>query len=349
MLIYFVSRLHLFQINMSSINTHRKHLVDKVFTKVSTGFDFSALALELFAFQYKHNNVYKSYVDLLKVKPEKINRLEDIPFLPIQLFKSNKVVSGKWDAKKIFKSSSTTGLRQSITYVKDLLLYQKNAKRCFESQYGLLENFEWYALLPSYLEQGESSLVEMAAYFMNYHPKSKGGFYMNDLDKLLNDLQKESSKQKILLGVSYALLDLAENYKPDLSSMIVIETGGMKGRGKELPRAELYEILKENFNLSSIHSEYGMTELFSQAYSQADGLFEMSPSMKIMISDLNDPFSFLVTGKQGKINIIDLANIDTCCFIATDDLGIITSSHKFRVLGRTDASETRGCNLLYTM
>lgn len=334
---------------MYTYNRYRTELFKKLYTNVNTETGFSALAMEIFNFQYSFNPVYKRYCDLIGKPAHLIQKVKDIPFLPIQLYKSNTIKSGEWHAEAVFQSSSTTGLSPSINYLQTLSYYERNTVYCFENILGSLNNFTWFALLPSYLEKGDSSLVYMTQHFMERDPLSNGGFYLDDYERLLFELRKEiPGRKKILLGVSYALLDLANEFKPDLNDVMIMETGGMKGRGKELSKEELYDILKMNFNASRIHSEYGMTELMSQAYTQEEGIFNLPPTMKVFTSDLNDPFQWLDCHEQGRIHIIDLANIDTCSFLATDDMGIVLNQNQFKVMGRTDASEMRGCNLLYT-
>ena len=333
---------------MDTFNKDRTELFAKLYSNVGTEEDFSNLALEIFRFQYMNNPVYRSFCDLLKRSPEVVKKIIEIPFLPIQLFKSHSIKTGDWKGELQFKSSGTGG-SSSIHHVRQASVYQKNAVYCFEAQFGALEQYRFYALLPSYLENGDSSLVYMAEHFMEKNINARGGFFLHNYSELVRQIEDDTDNRKlILLGVSYALLDLATNNAPDLSNVIIMETGGMKGRAKEIPREELYVALKKGFNTNVIHSEYGMTELMSQAYSVEEGLFREAPVMKVLISDLNDPLTFLQTNRQGRINIIDLANIDSCAFIATDDMGIKTDNQHFKVLGRTDASEMRGCNLLYT-
>jgi hypothetical protein len=327
----------------------RTDLFEKLYTKVENESEFEALALEIFHFQYRYNNIYRRFVDLIKVQPNKVTSLLSIPFLPIQLFKTHEVKSGRWEAEKQFRSSGTSFQSPSIHQVRRIEHYNQNAVFCFESIFGKLKDFRWYGLLPNYLEQGNSSLVHMVNHFMSFHPRAKGGFFMHDYPQLIEKIgEKESGLRTVLIGVSYALLDMAIQHAPDLGDAIVIETGGMKGRGKELPRSELHEILKEKFKVDQIYSEYGMTELLSQAYSMGDGIFTLAPTMKLIISELNDFKNVLPAGEQGRLQIIDLANIDTCSFIATDDLGSMLDNRRFTISGRADHSELRGCNLLYT-
>ena len=307
---------------------------------------FEELAMRIFQYQASNNPVYAQFLDYLNIRPKNINTIDQIPFLPVSLFKNKKIKTGNWKEEKVFESSATTGMEVSKHYIRDLQFYYDNARFCFESFTGDdIRNYKFYALLPSYLERQTSSLVFMINRFIDL---SGGGFYRYDYKALLDDIAKDRDGKKIILiGVTFALLDMAEKYNPDLSDVIVMETGGMKGRKKESPREEIHAKLKKAFNLDKIYSEYGMTELLSQCYSAGDGIFETNPMIKIIIKDIYDPFSTLQQGRQGKINIIDLANVDTCSFLATDDLGMMTGESTFKVLGRTDESDIRGCNLLF--
>jgi len=327
----------------------RTELLKKIYTKVGNESDFISLALEIFEFQNEFNPIYRQLVDLFNCDHKKVKTLESIPFLPIALFKNNVIKTGDWKASQEFRSSTTSGQKPSIHQIREIGNYEKNIEFCFESTFDQLKELKWFGLLPNYLEQGHSSLIYMVNHFMKRHPGAEGGFYFNEYEQLIQDLKNDKSgKTLVLIGVSYALLDLAEGFSPDLKDVLVIETGGMKGRGREMPREELQTVLMEGFNVEQTASEYGMAELMSQAYSRSDGIFTSAPTMRIMISDLNDPFQFYGDFKQGRINIIDLANIDTCSFLSTDDLGITHNDHQFKISGRTDASELRGCNLLYT-
>jgi hypothetical protein len=333
---------------MDAYLNKRTALFKKLYTNLENESDFTSLALEIFDFQYRFNVVYRTYVDLLGIRVNKVKSLAEIPFLPVQLYKTKPIKTGTWKEEYLFKSSSTTGQIPSLHYVRDLKVYEQNIVHCFERAFGSLEGYRWYGLLPNYLEQGNSSLVYMVNSFMQGSPESDGGFYLNDYEQLISAIQNDKSgMQKILIGVSFALLDLAESYTIDLSDTMIFETGGMKGRGKELLRHELHKIFKKSFGVDRIYSEYGMTELMSQAYGYGDELHRPS-TMRILISDLYDPFSMMPEGIQGRINLIDLANIDSCCFIATDDIGVLKDQSTFTVLGRTDSSEIRGCNILYT-
>lgn len=326
----------------------RTEIIANLYEKAADEGAFIVKALEIFRFQYLYNPLYRQFVDLLGIQANEVNSIDLIPFLPAQLFKTNKIKTGNWTEELVFESSSTSGQNPSKHYLKEARHYSGNSKFCFEEILGKIHEFKWFALLPHYLERGNSSLVYMAKNFMEIAPQCFGGFFMDDFDALEKSLTVDRGTQnRILLGVSYALLDFSKR-NLDLSGVIVMETGGMKGRGKELPRHELYQILKERMNLNQIYSEYGMTELLSQAYTEKEEVFTTPSTMKILISDLNDPQQILHDGSQGRVNVIDLANFDTCSFISTDDLGMNIDSKHFKILGRTDASELRGCNLLYT-
>ncbi len=308
---------------------------------------FSSVALDLFELHKKHNSVYREFIFSLPKAFQKPDYYKQIPCLPIELFKSRKILLDDQETLIAFKSSGTTGSIQSVHHVSDPKWYIENSKRIFSSFYGDINNHCIIALLPSYLERDGSSLVLMANELIEESKHSMSGFYLADLEQLYQHLLTlKSQKQKtILLGVSFALLDFAEKFKIDFPELIVMETGGMKGQRKELIREELHQILKNAFGVASIHSEYGMTELFSQAYSTSMGQFQTPPWMKIIIRDSNDPFALLKENEVGGMNIIDLANIYSCPFIATQDLGK-TSELGFEILGRFDNSDIRGCNLL---
>jgi len=306
------------------------------------------MALKVFRFQYENNLVYNTFCKLLNKDKTNVKSLEQIPFLPIQFFKSHKVVSNNLSEEVIFTSSGTTGSNTSKHYVTDLELYKNSFSIAFSQFYGNIEDYTILALLPSYLERQDSSLIYMVEDLINKSNNLDSGFYLDNYNDLINKLEElDSSGQNILLiGVTYALLDLIEIKSFNLKNTIVMETGGMKGKRKEIIREELHEILCNGFGVSSIHSEYGMTELLSQAYSLGDGVFECPPWMQILIRDTEDPFTYLSNGKTGGINVIDLANINSCSFIATQDLGKKNPNHSFEVLGRFDNSDIRGCNLM---
>jgi phenylacetate-coenzyme A ligase PaaK-like adenylate-forming protein len=308
---------------------------------------FKDTALKVFNHQYANNLVYQQFCNYLKVKPETITEIEQIPFLPIEFFKTHPIKTSEFNEEAIFLSSGTTGANQSKHLVKDLSIYETSFNQCFKTFYGDIEDYCVLALLPSYLEREGSSLIYMVDVLIQKSNHQESGFFLKNEQFLIEKLQfLTKNKQKmILFGVSFALLDLAENYKIDLSDVIIMETGGMKGRREELTREELHSIYKQSFNVAGIHSEYGMTELLSQAYSKGNGIFNCPAWMKILIRDINDPFRLLGNDKTGGINVIDLANINSCSFIATQDLGKMTNKG-FEVLGRFDNSDLRGCNLL---
>ena len=320
---------------------------DSIFN-IKSDADFKAIALDVFKFQFEHNVVYRSFCDLLYKHPSDITSIEQIPFLPIEFFKTRSIVSTNKPAEATFTSSGTTGSIVSKHHVCDLEIYKQSFRRGFASFYGKIEDYTVLALLPSYLERGGSSLVYMANDMITQSKQPESGFYLHDLEALKNTLiGLEAKAQKtLLIGVSYALLDLMEAHAFELKHTIIMETGGMKGQRKELVKSELHAILKQGFGVDSIHSEYGMTELLSQAYSKRDGVFETPPWMKILTRDPEDALSIQPIGKSGGVNIIDLANINSCAFIATQDLGKITPGGGFEILGRFDQSDIRGCNLM---
>jgi len=309
---------------------------------------FEATALAVFRYQAVHNPLYAEFIQLLGIHPEKITRLANIPFLPIQLFKIHDIQTGTWSPEAVFSSSGTTGQTRSRHFVRHLAWYQACAKQGFEYFYGPVENYCILALLPSYLERSGSSLVAMADYFIRLSRHEQSGFFLYDHEALLERLTwcRQHNIPTLLIGVSFALLDLAEAHPADLGATIIMETGGMKGRREELTREVLHEKLKTAFSARYIHSEYGMTELMSQAYSKGDGLFQPSPTLRVVIRETSDPFSIERPGRPGAINLVDLANLDTLSFIATDDLGRGYADHSFEVLGRLDYSEVRGCTLM---
>lgn len=308
---------------------------------------FTDLAVYAFNYQYNQNEVYREFCDLLRINPQAINQLTNIPFLPVNIFKNRKVVSGRGNIKRIFSSSTTTGQHPSYHFVKDIELYEKSLMFNFEYFYGNPSEYIILALLPSYLERQGSSLVYMVEKLMKKSAYIHNGFYLFNFEELFKKIEvlEQEKKKYILLGVSFALLDFAAQYKIPLSSGIVMETGGMKGRRKEITREQLHNIICEAFGLKSVHSEYGMTELLSQAYSLENGIYLCPPQMKVLVRDTSDPFHTMTFGK-GALNIIDLANIDSCCFISTSDLGEVYRDGSFKVLGRFDEAEVRGCNLM---
>lgn len=309
---------------------------------------FEKEALKLFRYQAEKVAVYKQFIQLLGVDVSAIQRLQQIPFLPIQFFKHLDIISENKVPEIIFTSSGTTGIINSKHMVADVALYQESFRKAFELFYGDIKDYCILALLPSYLERSGSSLIFMADDWIKNSQHPDSGFYLNNLHELAITLKKlEQNQQKtLLLGVSFALLDFAEQFPMPLKNTTIMETGGMKGRRKEMIREELHAILKSAFGLKTIHSEYGMTELLSQAYSKGEGVYQSPPWMKVMIRDTNDPFHYLANGLTGGINVIDLANQESCAFIATQDLGKNQPDGTFEVLGRFDNSDIRGCNLM---
>lgn len=310
--------------------------------------DFEEGALDLFNFQAKHNKVYEAFVKARKISVKQVKNLQQIPFLPIQFFKSAPVVSGhESQFNKFYISSGTTGIITSKHYIWSESFYLEHAQRLFEQQYGSLQNFHVLALLPSYLEREGSSLVAMANNFIQKSESDYSGFYLYNHGELVEKLYDltSSSRKILLIGVTFALLDLAEKTLPLMDNLLVMETGGMKGRRRELIREEVHEILGRSFRTDEIHSEYGMTELMSQAYSKGGGKFTLPSCMRIMLRDTHDPFQISSKG-QGGINVIDLANFHSCAFIETQDLGRYDGQGKLEILGRFDNSEVRGCNLM---
>lgn len=315
---------------------------DKIFS-ISNEAEFAAAALELFHFQAEACAPYREYIELLGIDHCQVERVEQIPFLPIQLFKVRDVYCGTAEPEKIFTSSSTTGQTPSRHMMQSLALYERAFTAAFEQFYGATEGWSIYGLLPNYLQREGSSLVYMVDRLIARC--GSGGFYLDEYEKLIADMAADA-KPKILLGVSYALWDLAEQYAPKLDNTIVMETGGMKGRREELPKAEFHKILTSAFGVEKIHSEYGMAELTSQAYSSGDGVFRAPKWMRVMVRDVNNPLKVLPAGSRGAVNIIDLANISSCAFIATQDVGRTFEDGSFAIEGRLSGAEIRGCNLL---
>lgn len=349
-----------------------KYFVDQLLR--ITPENFAEEALKLFRFQALHNPIYSKYLHYLQVDPTSVTDISAIPFLPISFFKTQQVmIPQDQPVQAVFESSGTTGEQRSQHFVADIEMYYRASASFFEQIYGRLSDFHVFALLPSYLERKNASLVVMADHFIKRSNSPHSGFYLNNYKALMHEIeQARQSRKVILIGVSFALLDLAEQYQPDFSDIIVMETGGMKGRRKELTRSELHEMLQEKFHTDHIHSEYGMTELLSQAYAKQEGRFHLPPWMKILIRDVNDPFDvhtsqktglsrpglarpaadpagFATAGpsRPGGINVVDMANIYSCAFIETQDLGKLSSTDDtFEVLGRFDNSDVRGCNLM---
>ena len=315
--------------------------------------DFEERALQLFRYQVQHNAVYRAYAAQLKIKPGFVRQLREIPFLPIAFFKTQAVKTGDFAAETIFLSSGTTQAERSQHLLPDVHFYLQNTRLLFENQYGPLAGYTFLALLPSYIEQENSSLVAMVAYFMQNSGQAEPGFFLYNLPDLVQRLQlaQQNNQKVLLLGVTYALLDLADYVRANnltglFRNVIIMETGGMKGRRREMVRPELHTLLQEAFRVNAIHSEYGMTELLSQVYSKAQGIFKNSPTVRILLRDMNDPLDLNLNLKTGGINIIDLANVDSCAFIETKDIGKVHPDGSFEVLGRFDNSDIRGCNLL---
>jgi phenylacetate-coenzyme A ligase PaaK-like adenylate-forming protein len=309
---------------------------------------FTKIALDVFKHQFKNNKVYRSFCDLINKHPSDVTKVEQIPFLPIQFFKTREVLSSLEEIDEIFTSSGTTGSITSKHFVTDINLYKESYLKGFVHFYGNIEEYAVLALLPNYLERNGSSLVFMVDDLIAKSKNSESGFYLNNIDELAKKLiYLEEKGQKILLiGVSFALLDLIEKHQFNLKNTIVMETGGMKGRRKELIRNELHQLLQKGFGVDEVHSEYGMTELLSQAYSKGSGVFETPPWMKILARDTEDALTILSSEKAGGINVIDLANYNSCSFIATQDLGKVHENETFEIIGRFDNSDIRGCNLM---
>ncbi len=335
----------------------RNELQERILNSTQTTYE--EVALEVFRYQVSHNTIYATFIDYLNKKPNQISKLTDIPFMPIGFFKNHKIITGSQPTSIAFESSGTTGANTSRHFVADTDWYDRISTHIFEENYGSLSNTHILALLPSYLERNNSSLVYMVQQFIKKTGSSFSNFFLNDTDKLLDTIQILNSKVQppaskiILWGVTFALLDLAENpaakYLKEVPNLIVMETGGMKGRRREMLREEVHQELTAAFGVDVIHSEYGMTELLSQAYSDGNGIFESSQTLRILLRDINDPltvYDFENSPRYGGINVIDLANIDSCSFIETQDLGRFVSKNKFEVIGRFDNSDIRGCNLM---
>tara|TARA_B100001059_G_scaffold234209_1_gene276140 strand:- start:2131 stop:3108 length:978 start_codon:yes stop_codon:yes gene_type:complete len=315
---------------------------------IKSSLEFENKAIEVFKYQFENNLVYRSFCDLLYKHPCDVKKIKDIPFLPIDFFKSHEIKISSKKTSKIFTSSGTTGSNLSRHFVTDLNLYEKSFMNCFKIFYGNIKEYTVLGLLPSYLERNNSSLVYMVNKMIEQSKFTESRFYLNEIDELKETILKlEKSKRKtILIGVSYALLNLIEYHKFNLKYTLVMETGGMKGKREELIKSDLHKLLRNGFGVNNIHSEYGMTEILSQAYSKKNGLFSTPPWMNILIRDTEDAQSILPLNKTGGINIIDLANINSCSFIATMDLGKLHKNGQFEIMGRFDQSDIRGCNLM---
>lgn len=318
-----------------------------IFT-ISSHKQFEKIALKVFRFQYENNLVYREFCDFLNTDIQKVKSLQQIPFLPIQFFKSHDVVSNSDAIQETFTSSGTTGMITSKHLVTDTSLYEQSYRNAFSEFYGNIEDYVVLALLPSYLERSGSSLIYMVKDLIELSNNENSGFYLHNYDELIAKLAEldTAGQNVILIGVTYALLDLVEKQKFQLKNTIIMETGGMKGKRKEMIREELHEILCNGFGVQNIHSEYGMTELLSQAYSLGEGVFECPSWMQILIRDTEDALTYVDYGKTGGVNVIDLANINSCSFIATQDLGKKYPNNSFEILGRFDNSDIRGCNLM---
>ncbi|MGB3005935.1 MAG: acyl transferase [Chitinophagaceae bacterium] len=308
---------------------------------------FEQLSLQIFRFQFVNNAIYRAYVQALAINPDFVSSVEQIPFLPVSFFKTHDIKTTDFKPAVIFESSGTTATGNSRHLVKDLILYEESFLGCFQQFYGKVNEWCIIGLLPSYLQKGNSSLVYMVNQLISDSGHAQSGFYLDEFEKLYTVLQKqEEKKQKtLLIGVTFALLDFAEKYAVQLNHTTILETGGMKGRRREMIRSEVHSILQDSFGQANIHSEYGMTELLSQAYSKAGGVFNCPPWMKVLIREEEDP---LLIKKQGTglINVIDIANVYSCSFIATDDIGKLYPNGSFEVLGRRDGSDLRGCSLM---
>ena len=318
---------------------------DKIFNVDDKNFE--QIAFEVFQFQYINNNIYKSYCDLLKKTPSNIGDISGIPFLPISFFKSHSVMcTKKYD--KVFHSSGTTNENLSKHYVSDIHIYEQSFLKNFIDNYGDPKDYVILGLLPNYMENENSSLIYMVNNLIKLSESNDSGFFLKEYDFIIEKIKSlaRENKKIILVGVSYALLDLTESKNLNFENTIILETGGMKGRRREMIKKELHETLKERTGLKKIHSEYGMTELLSQAYSKGDGIFSCPNWMRVFIRDINDPYFLYSNNKSGGINIIDLANVNSCSFIATEDMGSLHKNGSFEIMGRIDHSDTRGCNLL---
>lgn len=328
---------------------NRDQIVERLLQSDYNSSHFEEMALEVFKYQYKNSPVYSKHVSNLKIKSSDIKNMEDIPFIPITAFKKHRVISKGVKSVICFESSGTTGNMTSKHYVGDLDLYKNISTLTFNSFYGNVENYCVLGLLPSYLERSNSSLVMMVDHFISQSKDSNSGFYLEDYKALISVLKKKQKENipTLLIGVSFALLELAEKYTADFSNVIFMETGGMKGRKKEIPRTQLHQKIIQSFNVDRVHSEYGMTELLSQAYSQGEGVFKTGYTMRCVPKQITDPLSIERQGKTAVMNIIDLANIDSCSFIETQDLVKVYPDNTFEILGRLDQSDLRGCNLMF--
>ncbi len=324
----------------------KEYLIDVKNGKYENDNDF---IIDLFNFQYTNNPIYNKFCNLVARTPQNISNINDIPFLPVQFFKTQDIKTLQWNEEAIFTSSATTGQTPSKHFCYNIDYYHFVCESIFEEFYGNVASYQYIALLPSYLERSGSSLIEMVSHFIKKSPFPESSFYLNEYDKI-NQIINSSENQLVIFGVSFALLDFIEkNDSFNNDNLIIIETGGMKGRREEIVREELHKVLKKGFNIGQISSEYGMTELMSQAYSKQNGVFHENNFLKIIIKDINDPFQVMNNNRIGIVNIIDFANIYTCCFVATEDIGKKLDNSTFEILGRHDNSEVRGCNLMFNL
>jgi phenylacetate-coenzyme A ligase PaaK-like adenylate-forming protein len=332
---------------MQSSEIERNSLADLIYNINEE--NFGSVAMEIWKYQYRNNGFYHSYCDLLGIQPDKIKNVSQIPFLPIEMFRQHDIKTGDWPAEVVFKSSGTTGSVQSRNHIRSLSWYHEITEKCFNSFFNSPADYIWFGLLPSYLERSDSSLIDMVNSFMQLNKSTENKFFPvlnNEITESLSVL-RAANKPVVLLGVSFALLDLFEKTKvPVWENLLVMETGGMKGRRMELTREELYSRIRNHHPDVRIVSEYGMTELTSQAYKK-DLHFKPGPTMKVYTRDISDPLNLIEHGQRGALNIIDLGNLDTCAFISTDDVGITYPDGSFDVMGRLDQSDIRGCNLMY--
>ncbi len=328
-------------------NNYLQSIKERIF-RIDSPEEFNRIAMEIFHYQSVKCEPYRQYIELLGIDISSVSDIMKIPFMPVQFFKSHKIYCVPEEPQKQFTSSATTGMVPSVHYVADLSIYQESFTKSFSMAYGDPSEYAILALLPSYLEREGSSLIYMADSLIRQSGNIHSGYYLYNHDDLYYMLEnlRDKGQKTMLLGVSFALLDYVEKYTSVFPSLIVIETGGMKGRGTEMPREVIHDKLRKGFGVEHIHSEYGMAELLSQAYSKGDGLFSAPPWMQVFIRDLNNPFRFVEDDKLGGINIIDLANAGSCSFIETQDMGIKTAGNLFRIPGRIKGSELRGCNLL---
>mgnify|MGYP006109966213 CR=1 FL=1 len=334
MLIFFILNTFEYMINYESI------------FKIKTIDDFESMAVKIFKYQFDNNKIYRSFCDLINKNPSDITNSNQIPFLPIKFFKSHTVLSSNQSIEKKFISSGTTNTNLSTHYITDLKLYESSFENSFKYFFGDIKEFTILALLPSYLENKNSSLIYMADKLIKKTNRKNSGFYLDNYIELKDKLIELKKEKVILIGVTFALLNLIEKFNFKLPNLTIVETGGMKGRRKEMIRNELHTKLINGFGTDLICSEYGMTELLSQAYSTNNGIFQCPPWMKIHIREPQDALSFKKNGITGGVNVIDLANINSCSFIATEDLGKKNNENNFEILGRFDNSDIRGCNLL---